>query len=118
MGEMKGFIFSTAMFIALIVPFFLTITVGSIHQQGFMKVTTEFREIVKEEGGVTNNVNYVKQELNKKGYTITLKDTNGKVINGKANVGDTIIIDYRYQYQDVKGPQTLQTQNSVIVTRR
>lgn len=118
MSEMKGFIFSTAMFIAFIIPFFLTITIGSIHQQSFLKVTTEFRELVKEEGGVTSHVNNVKQELNKKGYTITLNDTNGNVINKKADVGDTLVIDYRYQYQDVKGPQTLQTQNSVIVMKR
>lgn len=118
MSELKGAVFSLAIFVAFLIPFFLTMGIGSIHQHAFMKVTTEVSEIVKEEGGVTEKVNNIVSNLEEKGYEISFKDRNGATVNGKQTFGDEVIIDYRYEYQDVRGKRTLNTQNAVFVMRR
>lgn len=112
MGEMKGAIFTVAFFIAFIVPFFLSMGIGAINQHAFMKVTTEVSEMVKEEGGVTAKVNDVASRLIDKGYTIQFNE------NGKKAFGDQVVINYEYKYMNVRGEETLNTQNTVFISRR
>ena len=118
MSELKGAIFSMAIFVAFIVPLFLQISVGSVHQHAFMKVSTEVTSMVKEEGGVTERVNEVVNNLNEKGYTITFKDESGAIISGQQEFGSTIVIDFDYNYKNVRGEETLNTTNTVSVVRR
>ncbi|MEK4031304.1 hypothetical protein MKZ02_22635 [Pseudobacillus sp. FSL P4-0506] len=118
MGEMKAAIFSMALFIGVLFPGLLMIGIDSLHNHGFMKVTTEVAELVKEEGGVTSNVNRVVDSLKDKGYKITFKDSNGNIVSGKRTFGDTIYIVYNYTYQSVKNKRELKSQNVVHVMRR
>ena len=118
MSEMKGAIFSLAFFIVFILPIFLQISIGSVHQHAFMKVSTEVTSMVKEEGGVTERVNEVVNNLNEKGYTITFRDKNGSEIIGKRGFGDKIYIDFDYTYKNVRGEENLSTNNIVTVSRR
>lgn len=112
MGEMKGAIFTVAFFIALIIPFFLSMGIGAINQHAFMKVTTEVAEIVREEGGVTAKVNDIVGRLTDKGYTIQFSE------DGKKTFGDQVVINYKYKYMNVRGEETLNTQNVVFISRR
>ncbi|MFD1705213.1 MULTISPECIES: hypothetical protein [Siminovitchia] len=118
MSEIKGAIFSMAIFIAFIVPIFLQVGIGSVHQHAFMKITTEVTSIVKEEGGVTDKVNNIVRNLNDKGYTITFKNDSGVPVHGKRPFGETIIIDFDYKYKNVRGEENLSTNNVVSVARR
>ena len=118
MSEMKGAVFSVAIFIGFVIPFFLLIGIGSIHQHAFMKLTTEVAEIVKDEGGVTDKVNDVVNGLDERGYTISFRNTDGSTIEGQQDYGETIIIEYEYKYDNVKGEETLNTHNVVVVSRR
>ncbi|GLY11980.1 hypothetical protein [Bacillus badius] len=118
MGEMKSAIFSIALFVGVLFPALLMIGVDSLHNHGFMKVSTEVAELVKEEGGVTSKVSRVVDSLKGKGYKITFKDSDGKVVSGKRTFGDTIYITYDYTYQSIKKERHLKTQNIVHVMKR
>ncbi|WP_121639684.1 hypothetical protein [Virgibacillus sp. Bac330] len=118
MAELKGAIFSMAIFIGFVVPVFLTIGIGSIHQHAFLKVTTEVGELVKEEGGVTHHVQEVVENLKDRGYAITFKNKDGTTISTKQDYGDEIQITYNYTYQDVRGDRTLDAFDTVFINRR
>lgn len=112
MGEMKGAIFTVAFFVAIIIPFFLSMGIGAINQHAFMKVATEVTEMVKEEGGITPRVSDVANRLTDKGYEITFNN------NGGSTFGDQVVIHYEYKYINVRGEETLDTQNTVFISRR
>lgn len=115
---MKGALLAMALFTGIIIPIFLTVALGGLHQFSFMKMTTEVGEIVKEEGGVTDRVTNVVGELEERNYVITFKDEDGNAVVGKKQFGDRITIDYEYKYRNPKGIQDLHTQNVVHISTR
>ncbi|WP_229386690.1 hypothetical protein [Lysinibacillus sphaericus] len=50
MSNLKGAILATVIFIAVVFPFLLMISIDTFQQQVFLKVTEEVTELVKEEG--------------------------------------------------------------------
>lgn len=107
-----------SVFIVFIFPLFLSIGIDSLHQHTFMKFTTELKEVVQEEGGVTSKVDNIIGELETRGYAITVKDGNGSVVTGARTFGDTIIIESNYKYAGVRGERELNTENVAFITRR
>lgn len=118
MGELKGAILSMILFVAFILPFLLFLGIQSIHQNAFMKVTTEVQQMVEYEGGITGRVQTVADNLHKKGYDITFANQKGQTITGKQPVGTVIEIKYKYKYTNVYREQVLETSNFVSVMRR
>ncbi|MHA4046151.1 hypothetical protein COE26_27715 [Bacillus cereus] len=118
MGELKGFILSLLLFISIFLPFQLFLSIQSIHQNAFMKVTTEIQQMVDSEGGVTPKIQGVANRLRSKGYELNFKDQKGANVSGKQSVGTVIEIQYRYKYVNVYREQTLETSNYVSVLRR
>lgn len=118
MAEMKSALIAMAIFVAFIVPFLFMISIGSLHQNAFMKITNEVTQVVKEEGGITEKVQNLVDELSDRGYTITFRNADGQVISGKQSFGETIVIDYEYTHHNVRGEEKLKTQSVVFVSRR
>ncbi|MDR5021411.1 hypothetical protein FOL75_04920 [Bacillus thuringiensis] len=118
MGELKGFIFSLLLYVVFFLPFQIFLGIQSIHQNAFMKVTTEVQQMVDSEGGVTPRIQGVVNKLHAKGYDVTFKDQKGSSISGKQPVGTVIEIQYNYKYVNVYREEKLNTSNYVSVMRR
>ncbi|QNK89089.1 hypothetical protein H7992_05015 [Sporosarcina sp. resist] len=112
MSQMKGAIFAMAVFVGVVIPFFLMMGIGSLHQHAFLKTTTELSELVKEEGGVSEKVNQVVDQLGDRGYSISFSKT------GIVEFGEEIAIYYHYEYKGVRGVEELNTSNTVTIAKR
>lgn len=117
MSEIKGATLALFIFITLLFPLLLSTGLSSLHQHAFIKTTTEFSEIVKREGGVTEQVNNIAESLEEKGYTITFSNENGNQLTS-AEYGDTIIVSYQYVYPNVRGQETLTSQTVIPILSR
>lgn len=118
MGEHKGALKVFILFIAFIAPGLFMFGLDSLHQHAFMKVTAEVGELVKEEGGVTEKVANTVNELQKRGYTISFKDSNGRSISQTVDFGETIVSNYTYKYTNVFIDRTLTTKNTIEILKR
>ena len=54
------------LFVAFFLPFLLSMGIQSIQQNAFLKVTTEVQQMVEYEGGITDRIKNVADNLNKK----------------------------------------------------
>lgn len=116
---MKGAVLSMILFCLFILPFFLYFSIQSIQENAFLKTTTEVQEMVESYGGVTDEVQAVVDNLNKKGYVISFTNSqSGQSIMGAQPPGTVIRIDYQYRYNNVYKEQTLKTTNFVKINRR
>lgn len=115
MGEKKGFI--TVLFLVgvFMVPFMLDIWISNIKSDKFMKVTTEFHQLVEEEGGNSAKVKAITSGLASKGLHVTLSPS-----TDKPPVGTPITISYTHNYKGVyRGMEKkLVTTNKVTVSKR
>ncbi|MEK5504087.1 hypothetical protein [Bacillus sp. FSL M8-0168] len=118
MGELKGLAIAVLMFAVLFLPFQLNIWINHNQNSQLLNASTEIQKLVAEEGGVTDTVKKIQNQLSEKGATITFVDNNGKVVDGKQKVGTTINILYKYTYPGVYAQNTIQTANSVVINRR
>lgn len=119
MAQYKGWIATFLISMAFTIPFFLNMGIMTIQNNAFIKHTTEFSGIVQEEGGRTQRVERVINELNKKGYSISLKNSDGQEIHSnKMDVGETITIDYIYKYKGVYNKESVETTDFITVNRR
>ncbi len=112
MSNLKGAILATVIFIAVVFPFLLMISIDTFQQHVFLKVTEEVTELVKEEGGVSEKVAQVTNRLNRNGYTITFSKP------GTVKFGEEIVIRYKYDYQNVRGKKRLDVQDKVVIMKR
>lgn len=102
-------------FMAFIIPVFLQVSIDSLHQHAFMKVTTEYTTLVEEGGDVLGTT----ADLMDRGYDIKLMGEDGSTINlGNVEYGDTFVVDFDYEYKNVRGMENLSTQNRVTMKRR
>lgn len=110
MGEKTGFLMVLVIFGAFIVP----ILIGSFisHWEGsqVLTVSTEMQQLVSAEGGLTPKVQQAIDNFGSKGLAITLTDSTGAPLTGKAPVGETIKMTY--EFNDFK------TENQTIVLTR
>ncbi|WP_025731378.1 hypothetical protein [Heyndrickxia ginsengihumi] len=120
MSQMKGAIFSLMIFVAVVVPAVLYITITNVYVNAFLKTTTEVDQVVLQEGGNTATVQNITNGLKDKGYTITLSDENNQPLDAgeKVEPGDEIKVHYELKYNGVYSEQTLQSEDSVHVLRR
>lgn len=118
MSEIKGGIFVIIFFLGFIVPGVLMFGIDSLHQNSFMKMTTEVSELVKEEGAINSRVLDVVSGLEEKGYEITFTDDSGSAVNGKIEYGETVYINYEYNYDSVREVRTLTTSNRIFNMKR
>lgn len=118
MSELKSALFAMALFVAFIIPLFLQVSIGSLHQHAFMKWTTEVTTMVEDEGGRTSKVDNVIGSMEEKGYTVSIKNGSGQSVNGKQDYGTDLIVEFDYDYKNVRGIENLSTKNEVSVTRR
>ena len=118
MSEFKGFLFSMLLFVAFFLPFLLSMGIQSIQQNAFLKVTTEVQQMVEYEGGITERIKNVADNLNKKGFTLSFYDEKGNKVSGKQPVGRTVEIRYKYKYNGVYGEQIFDTSNYVTILKR
>lgn len=110
MGEKTGFMTVLFIFGAFILPLLLRVYIDNVHTQQLLTVSTEMQQLVSAEGGVTERVQNVANQLKEKGLTITFKDENGNPVAGKVPVGKQIIMDYQYN--------GFKTSNSTIILKR
>jgi len=118
MGEIKGAIISILIFICFFIPTILLVGIDVIHNQGFMKTTSEVTELVKKEGGVTSTVLSSVDKLEDRGYNIRFYNENGQQIRGFVGYGKTVYIEYQYTYHNIFGNKTLRTKNQVFNMNR
>lgn len=112
MSELKGGVFAMAFFVGIIIPFLLMIGIDSLHQHAFLKTTEEMAELVKEEGGVSDHVKQVANNLSKRGYTVTFSKS------GIVQFGEEVVIRYQYKYKNVRGIKNMDTKNKVVIHKR
>ncbi|GED64032.1 hypothetical protein ACQKEY_00235 [Lysinibacillus fusiformis] len=112
MSNLKGAILATALFAAVVFPFLLMMSIDAFQQHAFLKMTEEVTELVKEEGGVSEHVTQVTKRLKKKDLTVTFSKP------GLVKFGEEIVIEYNYDYQNVRGKKTLQGQDKVVIMKR
>lgn len=118
MGEHKGFLVGLAIFIFIIVPGILMFAVDEFQRNAFIKHTTEFGEIVKEEGGVTEKVAKLANSMQNNGYVIEIKDENGNRVNSAVEYGKVLHISFKYQYLNFFGAKELKTNSTIPILRR
>lgn len=118
MSEMKGALLSLLIFLFFIFPLLLSTGLNSVQQHAFIKTTTEFADIVKNEGGVTGRVDEIVDQLEARGYTITFSATDGSPVIGAASYGDMLRVHFVYAYQDVRGIKSLESQTVIPVFSR
>lgn len=118
MGETKGYVAGLILFVMFLFPAILTFGIDSFHQHTFLKVTTETSEMVKGEGGVSENVKNVVERLEQNGFEITFEDEKGNAVDGIVDYGTNLKINYKLSYQGVFGVNELQTSNEVFVLKR
>ncbi|OEC01281.1 hypothetical protein GY31_13345 [Lysinibacillus sphaericus] len=118
MGELKGALIAMVLFVAIFVPGILNFWIDSLHENAFLKVTSEVSELVKEEGGVTGKVSIYIHKASSKGFLIDFKDKHGTPVTGAVGYGETIYISYSYKYKGVFQEITLNTQNKVFNMKR
>lgn len=118
MGETKGYVAGLMLFVMFLFPAILTFGIDSFHQHTFLKVTTETSEMVKSEGGVSENVKHVVERLEQNGFEITFEDEKGNAVDGIVDYGTNLKINYKLSYQGVFGVNELQTSNEVFILKR
>lgn len=120
MSQIKGAILSMMIFIAVVVPFVLYVMITNIYVNAFLKTTTEFSQVVTQEGGNTATVENLTNNLEQKGYQITLTNSSNKSLKPgeKVNPGEVINVHYRYKYNGVYSERTLQSNDTIHVLRR
>ncbi|QTB28872.1 hypothetical protein [Lysinibacillus sphaericus] len=112
MSNLKGAILATALFAAVVFPFLLMMSIDAFQQHAFLKMTEEVTELVKEEGGVSEHVTQVTKRLKTKDLTVTFSKP------GLVKFGEEIVIEYNYEYQNVRGKKTLDGQDKVVIMKR
>lgn len=117
-SQFKAYAIGLVLFVILIMPALLMITIDSINHNAFMKMTTEVGEKVKGEGGVTSEVNQIVAGLEQRGYTINFTDKTGAAVTSKAFFGDEITMHSQYKYLNIHGEKTVNTKNNVFILRR
>lgn len=118
MGETKGYVAGLILFVMFLFPAILTFGIDSFHQHTFLKVTTETSEMVKGEGGVSENVKNVVERLEQNGFEITFEDEEGNAVDGIVDYGTNLKINYKFNYQGVFNMNELQSTNEVFILRR
>ncbi|UZM97413.1 hypothetical protein OL548_19840 [Lysinibacillus sp. MHQ-1] len=69
-------------------------------------------ELLRQEGGVSDQVQQVANNLKSKGYIVTFSKPS------LVQFGEEIVIRYQYEYENVRGKQKLDTQNKVVIAKR
>ncbi|WP_201262189.1 hypothetical protein [Lysinibacillus mangiferihumi] len=112
MSNLKGAVLAMALWVGAVFPFLLMLGIDSFQQRIYLSTTEKVADLVRQEGGVSNQVIQVANKLKNKGYTVTFSKS------GLVQFGEEVVIRYRYEYPNVRGKQTLDTQNKVVITKR
>lgn len=110
MGEKVGFMTVLLLFSVVIIPFLLHGYKEQVDSSKFLTMSNEIKQMVASEGGVTDKVIDVTNNLRERGIDIKFNDDEGNIVDGKVNAGEKITITYNYK--------NYQTENSVVILRR
>lgn len=110
MGEKIGFMTVLVLFSIFLLPLSLNTFFNHIEGGKMLSLTAEMQQLVSAEGGVSQRVNDVVEEMEGRGVGISFQDENGNPINSKVDVGTKVIIHYEYK--------DFETSNSTVITRR
>nr|WP_315063164.1 hypothetical protein [uncultured Lysinibacillus sp.] len=112
MSNLKGAILAMALWVGVVFPFLLSFGIDSLQQRAYLSTTEKIAELLKQEGGVSEQVQQVANNLKGKGYIVTFSKPS------LVQFGEEIVINYQYEYQNVRGKQKLATQNKVVIDKR
>lgn len=110
MGEKTGFMTVLFIFGAFIIPIMLVLFINNVEGSKLLTLSTEMQQMVSAEGGVSDRVKQVVNELQNQGVTITFEDENGNTVTGTVPAGKKITIHYKYKH--------FETSNSTTILRR
>lgn len=115
MGEKKGFLFVLFIISCFVVPAALDIWIANVRSDQFTKVATQVHQTVKHEGGVTDRIRSITDNLAEGGLIVTFTPN-----EAKPAVGTEIVIRYQYEYEGIIGSikKPYDTTNKVIINRR
>ncbi|WP_144787831.1 hypothetical protein [Lysinibacillus fusiformis] len=112
MSNLKGAILAMALWVGVVFPFLLSFGIDSLQQRAYLSTTEKMAELLRQEGGVSDQVQQVANNLKGKGYIVTFSKPN------LVQFGEEIVIRYQYEYENVRGKQKLDTQNKVVIAKR
>ncbi|UNT53618.1 hypothetical protein [Lysinibacillus capsici] len=112
MSNLKGAILAMALWVGVVFPFLLSIGIDSLQQRAYLSTTERMAELLRQEGGVSDQVIQVANNLKGKGYIVTFSKPS------LVQFGEEIVIRYQYEYQNVRGKQKLDTKNKVVINKR
>ncbi|QTB15455.1 hypothetical protein J2B92_09825 [Lysinibacillus sphaericus] len=112
MSNLKGAILAMALWVGVVFPFLLSFGIDSLQQRAYLSTTEKMAELLRQEGGVSDQVQQVANNLKSKGYIVTFSKPS------LVQFGEEIVIRYQYEYENVRGKQKLDTQNKVVIAKR
>lgn len=112
MSNLKGAILAMALWVGVVFPFLLSLGIDSLQQRAYLSTTEKMAELIRQEGGVSEQVQQVANNLKGKGYIVTFSKPS------LVQFGEEIVIRYQYEYQNVRGKQKLDSQNKVVIDKR
>lgn len=112
MSNLKGAILAMALWVGVVFPFLLSFGIDSLQQRAYLSTTEKMAELLRQEGGVSDRVQQVANNLKGKGYIVTFSKPS------LVQFGEEIVIRYQYEYENVRGKQKLDTQNKVVIAKR
>ncbi|UDK94844.1 hypothetical protein EYB33_00360 (plasmid) [Lysinibacillus sphaericus] len=71
MSNLKGAVLAMALWVGAVFPFLLMLGIDSFQQRIYLSTTEKVADLVRQEGGVSNQVIQVANKLKNKGYTVT-----------------------------------------------
>lgn len=118
MNQYKGAILTMILMVMVVVIPVLWLVETGIRHYTFLKVSTEFVELVKEEGGYSSRVQAAIDYYDNFGLDIVMKDSRGNTINSTVPAGETIDISYSYNFVGVRGEETYSTTSTALIQKR
>lgn len=119
MSEKLGFVFGLFLFMVVILPFGVNVWYINLQSDHFYSLTNEIQKLMNQEGGASENVLSRTSALEGKGFNVQFLDKNSNEVVGIKNPGETIHIQYHYQFKNIYGKKVvLDATNSVLIQKR
>lgn len=112
MGEKTGFMTVLLIFGAFVLPLLLIMYINNVEGSKLLSLSTEVQQLVSAEGGVSDRVEQLVNDLADKGVDITFRDNSGNTITGRVPVGETVNIHYKYKDFETSNSTTILKRNS------
>ncbi|MGE7924695.1 hypothetical protein ACQKND_16150 [Viridibacillus arvi] len=110
MDQKVDFMTTLLIFAVCVIPLSFNLFVGQVKSNEVMNTSTELRQLIATEGGVTTRVESTVNKLKAKGFEVEFETEDGSSANGILPVGTVVKV--------LIGLDEFETSDVVIVNRR